>query len=94
MVKQRLNPYDFVTRGFKVGKVGVLVGMSIFSIDIGFCDTLAPVKSCDIPFVLSKFKNLDKNLKFTVDSFSNGKINFLHLKISEEDIDVYRKDTK
>ena len=83
-----------VTKGFKVVKVGVLAGMSIFLIDIGFYDTLAPIKTCDIPFVLSKFNNLDKNLKFTDDSFSNGKINFLCLKISEDDINVYWKDTK
>ena len=32
-------------------------------------DNLALIKPCDIPFVLSKFNNFDKNLKFTVDTF-------------------------
>ena len=31
----------------------------------------------DIPFVLDKFNSFDKNLKFTVDNFENGKIHSL-----------------
>ena len=54
---------------------------------------LALVKPCDISSVLSKFNNFDKNLKFTDDSFPDGNIYFLDLKISDDDIDVYRKDT-
>ena len=45
-------------------------------------DTLALMKPCDIPFVLSKFNNFEKNLKFTVDSFSDGNIHFLDFKNS------------
>ena len=47
----------------------------------------------DIPFVLYKFNSFDKNLKFTVDNFENGKIHILDLEISNSDIDIYRKST-
>ena len=47
-------------------------------------DTLVLIKQ-DIPF--------DKNLKFTVDNFENGKINFLNLEISDSGIDIFRKST-
>ena len=46
-------------------------------------DTLVLIKPKDIPFVLNKFNSFDKNLKFTVDNFENGKINFLDLEISD-----------
>ena len=52
-------------------------------------DTLALIKPSDNLFVLSKFNNFDKNLKFAVDSFSDGNIHFHDLKISDNDIDVY-----
>ena len=56
-------------------------------------DTLALIKPCDNPLMLFKFNNLNKNLKFTVNSFSDGNIHFPDLKISDDDIDVHRKDT-
>ena len=40
-------------------------------------DTLVLIKPKDIPFVLNKFNSFDKNPKFTVDKFENGKIHFL-----------------
>ena len=46
-------------------------------------DTLVLIKPKDIPFVLNKFNSFDKNLKFTVDNFENGKIDFLDLEISD-----------
>ena len=42
-------------------------------------DTLVLIKPKDIPFVLNKFNSFDKNLKFTVDNFENGKIHFLDI---------------
>ena len=35
-------------------------------------DTLVLIRPCDIPFVLPKFNSSDENLKFAVDSFSDG----------------------
>ena len=56
-------------------------------------DTLVLMKPKDIPFVLNKFNSFDKNLKFTVDNFENGKIHFLDLEISDSSIDIFRKST-
>ena len=56
-------------------------------------DTLVVIKPKDIPFVLNKFNSFDKNLKFTVDNFENGKIHFLDLEISDSGIDIFRKST-
>ena len=44
---------------------------------------------------LDKFNSVDKNLKFTVDNFENGKIHFLDLENANSgfDIDIYRKST-
>ena len=51
------------------------------------------IKPKDSPFVLNKFNSFDKNLKFTVDNFENGKIHFLDLEISDSGIDIFRKST-
>ena len=48
----------------------------------------------DIPFVLYKFHSFDKNLKFTVDNFENGKIHFLDLEISNSGIDIFSPSRK
>ena len=56
-------------------------------------DTLVLMKVSDIPFVLNKFNNFDKNLKFTVDTFDSGKVHFLDLEISQSGINIYRKPT-
>ena len=52
-------------------------------------DTLVLIKPKDIPFVLNKFNSFDKNLKFTIDNFENGKIHFLDLEISDSGIDIW-----
>ena len=39
-------------------------------------DTPVLMKPKDIPFVLEKFNSFDKNLKFTVNNFENGKNHF------------------
>ena len=51
-------------------------------------DTPVLIKPKDVPFVLDKFNSFDKNLKFTVDNFENGKIHFLDLDISNSGIDI------
>ena len=56
-------------------------------------DTLVLMKVSDIPFVLNKFNSLDKNLKFTVDTFDSGKVHFLDLEISQSGSNIYRKPT-
>ena len=56
-------------------------------------DTLALIKISDIPEILDKFNGFDKNLKFTVDTFSDGTIHFLDILISNDNTDVYQKST-
>ena len=56
-------------------------------------DTLVLIKPSDIPLVLNKFNQFDKNLKFTVDTFPDGLIHFLDIKISPAGTDVYLKNT-
>ena len=56
-------------------------------------DNFVLIKPCDIPTVLTKFNQFDKNLKFTVDTFPDGLVHFLDIKISQDGTDVYCKDT-
>ena len=56
-------------------------------------DTLVLIKPSDIPLVLNKFNQFDKNLKFTVDTFPDGLIHFLDIKRSPAGTDVYIKNT-
>ena len=53
-------------------------------------DTLVVMKASDIPFVLKKFNSFDKNFNFTIDSFQNSDVHFLHLLITPN-VDVFRK---
>ena len=57
-------------------------------------DTLVLIKPHNIPSVFKKFNSLDKNLKFTVDKFENGPVDFLDLEISRSGIDVFHKQTQ
>ena len=50
-------------------------------------NTLVLIKPKDNPF------NLNKNLKFMVDNFENGKIHFLDIEISGSGVDIFRKST-
>ena len=43
--------------------------------------------------MLDKFNSFDKNLKFTFDDFQDGNVHFLDLKITEDGIDIFRKNT-
>ena len=52
-------------------------------------DTLVLIKPPAIPLVLNKFNQLDKNLKFTIDTFPDALIHFLHIKISPAGTGVY-----
>ena len=55
--------------------------------------TLLLIKPSDIPVVLTKFNEFDKNLKFTVHTISDGIIQFLDIKISLDGTDVYPKNS-
>ena len=51
------------------------------------------MKPSNIFSVLAKFNSFDRNLNFTVDTFPDGTIHFLDIKVSVDGTDIYRKDT-
>ena len=61
---------------------------------IGYVDdTLVLIKPSDISAVLAKLnRRFDRNLKFTVDTFPDGLIHFLDIKVSVDSTDIYRKE--
>ena len=56
-------------------------------------DTLSLIKESDIDNVLSKLNGFHLSLNFTVDKFDDGVVNCLDLRIIDNDIDIYYKDT-
>ena len=56
-------------------------------------DTLVLIKPADNSTVPEKFNKFDKNLKFTVDTFRDGVVHFLDIKIENNATDVFYKDT-
>ena len=56
-------------------------------------DTLLLVKDKDINYIQKRLNSFDKNIKFTVDTFRNGNIHFLDIKVNKNHTDIYYKDT-
>ena len=57
-------------------------------------DTLVMIKKDKIQHVLNSFNSFDKKLRFTVDTFDDGNIHFLDIKIlNNGETDAYIKDT-
>ena len=56
-------------------------------------DTLVLIKPSDISSVLARFNSFDRNLNFTIDTFPDGLIHFLCIKVSVDGTDIYRKET-
>ena len=56
-------------------------------------DTLLLVKDKDINHIHKRLNSFDKNIKFTVDTFPDGNVHFLDIKVDKNHIDLYYKDT-
>ena len=56
-------------------------------------DILLLVKDKDINYKHKRLNSFDKNIKFTVDTFPDGKIHFLDIKFDKNHTDIYYKDT-
>ena len=56
-------------------------------------DTLLLVKDKDINYIQKLLNSFDKNIKFTVDTFPDGKVHFLDIKVDKNHTDIYYKDT-
>ena len=56
-------------------------------------DTLLLVIDKDINYICKGLNSFDKNIKFTVDTFPNGNMHFLDIKVDKNRTDIYDKDT-
>ena len=56
-------------------------------------DTLVLIKPSDVSKVVEHLNSYHKNLKFTVDNFENDVVHFLDILITNNQTDVYYKDT-
>ena len=56
-------------------------------------DTLVLLKKSDVLIVLQALKGFHKNLNFTVDTFENKKVHFLHLLMDRNTTGIFYKDT-
>ena len=56
-------------------------------------DTLLLVKDKDINYIHKRLNSFDKNNKFTIDNFPDGKVHFLDIKVDKNHTDIYYKDT-
>ena len=57
-------------------------------------DTLVMIKKDKIQYVLNSFNSFDKNLRFTINTFDDGNIHFLDIKIlSHGETDLNKKGT-
>ena len=71
-----------------------LVDKSLVKLYMGYVDdTLLLVKDKDINYVDKHLNSFDKNIKFTVDTFPNGKVHLPDTKVDKSHTDIYYKDT-
>ena len=56
-------------------------------------DTLVLIKESDMNIVLKKLNSFHPSLKFTVDTFDDGIVHYLDIKIVDNETDIYFKDT-
>ena len=57
-------------------------------------DTIVLIKKDKIQHALNSFNSFDKNLRFSVNTFDDGNIHFLDIKIlNNGETDIYIKDT-
>ena len=71
-----------------------LVDKSLFKLYMRYVeDTLLLVKDKDINYIHKGLNSFDKNIKFTVDTFPEGNVHLLDIKVDENHIDIYYKDT-
>ena len=66
---------------------------SDFKFYIHYDENVLFVKDKDIVSILKELKSYNKKIKFTVDRFINEDVHFLDIKIHQNNIDIYYKDT-
>ena len=50
------------------------------------------VKDKDIKYTHKRLNSFDKNIKFTVDTFPDGNVHFLDIRVDKNHTDIYCKD--
>ena len=55
-------------------------------------DNLALIKESDVKIVLKKLNSFHPSLKFTVDTFDDGIVHYLDIKIVDNETHIYLKD--
>ena len=71
-----------------------LVDISLVKLYMRYVDdTLLLVKDKDINYIHKRLNSFDKNIKFTIDNFPDGKVHFLDIKVDKNHTDIYYKDT-
>ena len=59
-----------------------LIDKSLVKLYMGYVDdTLLLVKDKDINYVYKRLSSFDKNIKFTVNTFTDGNVHFLDIKV-------------
>ena len=56
-------------------------------------DTLLLVKEKDVKLIHERLNSFDKNIKFTIDNFSDGSVHFLDIQIDKNHTSIYYKPT-
>ena len=56
-------------------------------------DTILLVKDKDIDYIDKRLNSFDKNIKFTIETFPDGNIYLLDIKVDKNHTDIYYKDT-
>ena len=56
-------------------------------------DTLLLVKDTNVNYIHKHLNSFDKNIKFTVDTFPDGTVHFLDIKVDKNHTDIYYEDT-
>ena len=55
-------------------------------------NTLLLVKDKDIKYIHKRLNSFDNNIKFTVDTFPDGNVHFLDIRVDKNHTDIYCKD--
>ena len=71
-----------------------LVNKSLIKVYMPYIDdTLLLVKEKDIKLIHERSNSFDKNIKFTIDNFPDGNVNFLDIQIDKNHTNIYYKPT-
>ena len=84
---------NIILTEFKRVIVSDLINEGVIKFYKCYVDDTLLIKPSDISSVLAKFNSFDRNLNFTVDTFLDGLIHFLDIKVSVHGTDIYRKET-